>query len=184
MLFICFFQDSGYLLNFQQQSEEKILEQEDFFFCSYLTDPWRGSAPCLYFICHIKAVEVGPLLSCLEDDLHIITASVLYFTLIFYIPYNSRKALSWKHSLSWEHPASLVEGEIQFLGHTVPCDYKTPQVQDNTYFFLWVPAEQLPRARQASKHQRQRAEDPASIKEVHWPSNKGPLPCYKQNGWG
>lgn len=82
MLFICFFQDSGYLLNFQQQSEEKILEQEDsWFFAPIWQPPEEGlSLVFIYSICCIKAVKVGPLLSCLEDDLHIIIVSVFFLS--------------------------------------------------------------------------------------------------------
>lgn len=50
MLFICFFQDSGYLLNFQQQSEEKILEQEDFFFLLLFDRPLKRVCPLSLFI--------------------------------------------------------------------------------------------------------------------------------------
>lgn len=82
MLFICFFQDSGYSLNFQRQSEEKILEQEDSWFFAPIWQPREEglSLVFIYSICRVEAVEVGPLLSCLEDDLHITTASVFFFS--------------------------------------------------------------------------------------------------------
>lgn len=140
MLFICFFQDSGYLLNFQQQSEEKILEQEDclllllFWVCLFVClllfhSPLKRVCPCLHFFylpCKGCGSGATPQLSRRWPAYYNCICFLLFFTLIFYIPLNSRKALSWKHpclpcgrrnTVPWTHGPMWLENPRGWRWH-------------------------------------------------------------------